>query len=221
MGGIGGYVLSSTPSLIKTAFRVQHSAPRADCRQPNGRRPTVAFLIENSPAQNTDLSSANERSRSIALGDFSRPRVRWASAFTVTRRRTAKSFRTSNTNLKKSLFDEDEPSNEPVSRKFTGQDYFSSGPARAGGEGGTSGPMSPRDQMRQREYNLVSLATSPSAFLVQAASIVFLLVLVIYVGATGQLGLNNDYEDDYFNYDPETVILPENVIPESKESVWL
>lgn len=33
--------------------------------------------------------------------------------------------------------------------------------------------------------------------------------------------MNNDYEDDYFNYDPETVVVPENIIPESKESVWL
>ena len=66
------------------------------------------------------------------------------------------------------------------------------------------------------------MATSTSAFLIQAASILILLGLVIYVGATGQLGLNNDYEDnDYFNYDPETVVVPESIIPESKESVWL
>ena len=143
----------------------------------------------------------------------------WASAFTIAR--TVQSFRASNTFLKKSLFDDDQPANEPFSRKFTGQDYFSSGPTRAGGEGSSSGPMSPRDQLQQREYNLVSLATSPSAFLIQAASVLVLLVLVIYVGVTGQLGLNNDFEDDYFNYDPETVVVPENVIPESKESVWL
>ena len=79
--------------------------------------------------------------------------------------------------------------------------------------------------MRQREYNLVSMATSPSAFLVQAASVLVLLGLIIYVGATGQLGMNNDYEDDdnmaYYNYDPETVVVPENIVPESKASVWL
>ena len=146
---------------------------------------------------------------------------RWTSAFPLLE--TVQSFHVSDTNLKKSLFDEGEPSSDPVSRKFTGQDYFSSGPARAGGEGSSSagGPMSPRDQMREREYNLVSIATSPSAFLIQAASILVLLVFIVYVGATGQLGLSNDFEDDYYNYDPETVVVPENVIPESKESVWL
>lgn len=157
--------------------------------------------------------------------------------------------------LRKSLFDDDDDqnnderstssssssssnTNEPTSRKFTGQDYFTAG-ARGGGasnnlrnEGGGDGSgggapiMSPRDQMRQREDNLVNRATSPSAFLFQAASIVVLLGLVIYVGATGQLGMNNDYyEDDYFNYDPETVMVvpPENTnMPDSKEeSVWL
>ena len=142
-------------------------------------------------------------------------------AFVATTSRACQSFRASDTTFKKSLFDEDEPPDEPVSRKFTGQDYFSSGPGRAGGGEGGRGPMSPREQMQQREYNLVSMATSPSAFLIQAASILVLLVFIIYVGATGQLGLNNDYEDDYFNYDPETVVVPENVIPESKESVWL
>lgn len=124
--------------------------------------------------------------------------------------------------LRKSLFDEEEPldDKQPASRKFTGQDFSSSGPTRAASEGGKA-PTSPRDQMRQREDNLVSMATSPSAFLIQAASVLVLLVLIIYVGATGQIGLNNNYEDDYYNYDPDTVVVPENLIPESKESVWL
>lgn len=77
--------------------------------------------------------------------------------------------------------------------------------------------------MRQREYNLVSMATSPSAFLFQAASVLVLMGLIIYVGATGQLGLNNDYEDDgYFNYDPETVVVPETTTSTTNsDSVWL
>ncbi len=65
--------------------------------------------------------------------------------------------------------------------------------------------------MMQREFNLVSLATSPAAFLVQAASILVVLVFVLYIGATGQLGLNNEYEDDDdFIYDP---VNPSMVVP--------
>ena len=67
----------------------------------------------------------------------------------------------------------------------------------------------------------MSVATSPAAYIVQAASILILLVFVVYVGATGQLGINNEYEDDYFNYDPDTVVVPASIVPASKESVWL
>ena len=129
--------------------------------------------------------------------------------------------------LHKSLFDEaenddDTPSGEPSSRKFTGQGYFKDGPSVGGRRAeGSRPPVSPREQMRQREFNLVSVATSPAAYIVQAASILILLVFVVYVGATGQLGINNEYEDDYFNYDPDTVVVPESIVPASKESVWL
>ena len=94
--------------------------------------------------------------------------------------------------LNKSLFDEDENDSSTYQpRKFTGQDYFSASSSGSGtnSPGTTSSSnnerVSPREQMRQREYNLVSIATSPSAFLFQAASVLVLLVLIIYVGATG------------------------------------
>jgi hypothetical protein len=103
-----------------------------------------------------------------------------------------------------SLFDpddNDEGSNTPVTRKFTGGYTI----------GSTSSNSSPRERMMQREFNLVSLATSPAAFLVQAASILVVLVFVLYIGATGQLGLNNEYEDDDdFIYDP---VNPSMVVP--------
>lgn len=77
--------------------------------------------------------------------------------------------------------------------------------------------------MIQREYDLVSLATSPAAFLVQAASILFVLAFVLYVGATGQLGLNNDYEDDDLIYDPvsPSVVVPTVEFQSSGQSVFL
>jgi hypothetical protein len=115
-----------------------------------------------------------------------------------------------------SLFDSDDNEiggNAPVTRKFTG-----------GYTVGNSS-SSPRESMMQREFNLVSLATSPAAFLVQAASILVVLVFVLYIGATGQLGLNNDYEDDDdFIYDP---VDPSMVVPNvefqssSSQSVFL
>lgn len=118
-----------------------------------------------------------------------------------------------------SLFDpndnDDEDNNEPASRKFTG---YSSAPGKS-----SSNP-SPRERMIQREFNLVSLATSPAAFLVQAVSILVVLAFVLYIGATGQLGLNNDYDDgDDFIYDP---VNPSTVVPtvefqSSGQSVFL
>ena len=112
----------------------------------------------------------------------------------------------------------DEIPKDPSSRKFTGQSSFFAGP-RNGTQRGP--PVTPREQMRQREFNLVSGATSPAAFLFQASLILALLGLVIYVGATGQLGMNNDYEDDYYNYDPTTVLGPERTVQASTETVWL
>ena len=66
--------------------------------------------------------------------------------------------------------------------------------------------------MMQREFDLVSLATSPAAFLVQAGAILVVLAFVLYIGATGQLGLNNEYDDggDDFIYDP---VNPSTVVP--------
>jgi len=69
----------------------------------------------------------------------------------------------------------------------------------------------PRDRIREQEFNLVSAATSPQAFLFQAAVTVALLGFVLYVGSTGQLGVNNDFEDD------EEMI----TIPVERNSIWL
>lgn len=96
--------------------------------------------------------------------------------------------------------------NSPASRKFTGYSVSSTS--------NSNNNPSPtvRQQMMQREFNLVSLATSPAAFLVQAASILVVLVFVLYIGATGQLGLNNDYDDGedfiYDPIDPATLVVP-------------
>ena len=102
-------------------------------------------------------------------------------------------FRT--TTLHKSLFDEDyDESDDSVMasrpRKFTGQDYFTP-PATSSGTGNDASnrPMTPREQMQQREYNLVSMATSPAAFLFQAGSVLVLLGFILYVGATGYVDL--------------------------------
>jgi hypothetical protein len=140
--------------------------------------------------------------------------------------------------LSKSLFDEeDSDTNEPTpttpappsNKKFTGQSYFKDTNGPPSNKTTAAGTGTPRDRMMQREYNLVSLATSPTAFVVQGASLVLLLTFMIYVGATGQLGLNNDYVDDdvNFSYDTSTettILVPEKRATtgrESTESVWL
>lgn len=100
------------------------------------------------------------------------------------------------TTLHKSLFDEDfdDESDAVRPRKFTGQDYFSPPGTSTGGgndaDATTSGrPMTPREQMQRREYNLVSMATSPAAFLFQAGSVLVLLGFILYVGATGYVDI--------------------------------
>lgn len=104
--------------------------------------------------------------------------------------------------------------NKPASRKFTGYTSSSS----------NTPSSSPRERMMQREFDLVSLATSPTAFLVQAVSILVVLAFVLYVGATGQLGINdNNNNEDDFIYDP---VMPSTVVPSeefqsSGESVFI
>lgn len=105
--------------------------------------------------------------------------------------------RTTTTTPRKSLFDEDyDESDDSVTasrpRKFTGQDYFTP-PATSSGTGNDASnrPMTPREQMQQREYNLVSMATSPAAFLLQAGSVLVLLGFILYVGATGYVDLTS------------------------------
>jgi hypothetical protein len=115
-----------------------------------------------------------------------------------------------------SLFDED-PSSDPLQRKFTGQSDMT-------GEQGQG--MSARDRMREQEFNLVSRSTSTEAFLGQAALIVAMLCLIVYVGATGQLGMNDKYYEDDSWVDPvapSMLLLPDvdMMIPNEKPSVWL
>lgn len=142
-----------------------------------------------------------------------------------------------------SLFDEiddveddnnrDSSSSPVARRKFTGAgragDFYSGKRGGNSGGGGEEGGT----RVRRDEYNLVRAATSPEAFLLQAAAIFVLGAFMVFVAATGQLGSNNDYFDDEedgffgYNYDgnQNTVLVQpsqEEPMPqENKPTVWI
>jgi len=98
--------------------------------------------------------------------------------------------------LRSSLFDDDNDNDEPPfttrKRKFTG----AGGGGSRGGRDDETEPGNGDGRIPRDEFNLVRLATSPQAFLLQAAAILVLGAFMVFVAATGQLGSNENYLDD-------------------------
>lgn len=114
--------------------------------------------------------------------------------------------------LSSSLFDDDndgpitkETSTSTTDRKFTGQ-------------------VDGRNRIRQQEYSLVTRATSTGSFAGLATLILAMAVLFGYVGVTGQLGLNNNFDDDdTWNYEivEPTTRDADGANPLGQKSTWI
>ena len=113
----------------------------------------------------------------------------------------------------KASFPDDTETSVPK-KKFTGKpsDRMSTG------IGGGRGPRSPREQMMQREFDLVNRAEKGLAF--QGVLAGCILILYLYVGLTG--GITSGVDD--FDLGADDTIADELILPErrdSEASYWL